>query len=237
MEKDIQKAIGDIAIIKGIIEETQKDFSKISAFFVWIGIINLMKFVAEQLAYYFRDVNGYNSGISVLFIRIAQILPLIAYIICFIFFYNRIKESSNTISKGILQVWGSVLIGAQILEFLYMFLIPTGNSEAIRILWRSKELIIILPIMVILLVTGVLTQRKVITITTGIYSVIYFVFFTGMKEIRYGIWGGYGTLVSISSISIRIVMTAGMIVLGLFLRRGVSKNGDKFNTRDISIET
>lgn len=37
------------------------------------------------------------------------------------------------ISRGILQVWGIVLIGAQILEFLYTFLIPTGNNAAINI--------------------------------------------------------------------------------------------------------
>ena len=42
MEKSVENAINDIAVIKGIIERTQRDFSKISAFFVWIGVINLV---------------------------------------------------------------------------------------------------------------------------------------------------------------------------------------------------
>ena len=42
-------------------------------------------------------------------------------------------------------------------------------------------------------------------------------------------------MISVSSVSIRIVMTAGMIILGLFLKKGV-KNGNKFNTGSISDE-
>ena len=81
MENNVEKAITDIAIIKDVIERTQKDFSKISAFFIWIGIINLLEFIIEQFSYYFRNVNGYNSGMSVFLARLALILPLIAYII------------------------------------------------------------------------------------------------------------------------------------------------------------
>ena len=234
MISSVEKAINDIEVIKGVIERTQKDFSKISSFFIWIGVINLLEFIVEQLSYYFRNVNGYNSGMSVLLGRISQILPLAAYIICFMIFYKRMRERNNTVSKGILQVWGIVLIGAQILEFLYMFLIPTGNNSAINMLWRCKELIVILPIIIILLVTGILTQRNIIAIVTIIYSVIYFILFTGMKEVRYGVLGGYGTRVSVSSISIRIVMTVGMIILGLFLKRGVKENGNKINTGSVS---
>ncbi|MGN0289293.1 MAG: hypothetical protein ACI4DQ_06705 [Lachnospiraceae bacterium] len=235
MEKSVEKAINDIAVIKGIIERTQRDFSKISAFFVWIGVINLVKFIVEQLSYYFRNVNGYNSRLSVFLGRTGQLLPLIAYIICFILFYRMIKLRNNTISMGLLKVWGIILIGTRIFVFLYIFLLPSGNSDAINILWRCRELVEILPIIVILLVTGVLTQIKTISVVTGMYSILYFILFTGMQEVRYGMLGGRGTMISVSSVSIRIVMTAGMIILGLFLKKGV-KNGNKFNTGSISDE-
>ena len=136
---------------------------------------------------------------------------------------------------GLLKVWGIILIGTRIFIFLYIFLLPSGNSDAINILWRYRELVEILPIIVILLVTGVLTQIKAISVVTGMYSILYFILFTGMQEVRYGMLGGRGTMISVSSVSIRIVMTAGMIILGLFLKKGV-KNGNKFNTGSISDE-
>ena len=162
-------------------------------------------------------------------------MPLIAYIICFILFYRMIKLRNNTISMGLLKVWGIILIGTRIFIFLYIFLLPSGNSDAINILWRCRELVEILPIIVILLVTGVLTQIKTISVVAGMYSILYFILFTGMQEVRYGMLGGRGTMISVSSVSIRIVMTAGMIILGLFLKKGV-KNGNKFNTGSISDE-
>ena len=229
MENNVEKAITDIAIIKDVIERTQKDFSKISAFFIWIGITNLLEFIIEQFSYYFRNVNGYNSGMSVFLARLALILPLIAYIICFMLFYRLIKSSKNSISMGMLQSWGIILIGSQIFAFLYMFLLPAGNNAAINMMWRCKELIIILPVIVILFVTGVLTQMKAITIVTSLYGILYFVLFTSMGEVQYGTIGGSGTRVSASSISIRVVMTVGMIILGLFLKKGANKNGNKFH--------
>ncbi len=237
MKKNIEKAMDDIAVIKSVIERTQTDFSKIAPFFICIGIINLLQIFAEQLAYYFRNVNGYHSEIYTFLVRTCQLLPLIAYILCFLFFCRRIKAKNNTISKGILRAWGIVLIGSEILEFLYMFLIPVGNSSAVNMLWRCKELVVILPIIIILFVTGILTQRSIITIVTGVYSAVYFVLFTGMKEIRYGTLGGPGTRVSVSSISIRIVMTLGMILLGLFLQKGAAKYGNTFNTGSFPDET
>lgn len=233
MDRNVERAIGDIVVIKSVIERTQRDFSRVSVFFIWIGGINLIKFVVEQISYYFRNVNGYGSEMSVFFANTSQVLPLMAYIICFMFFYRVIRLRNNSISMGLLNVWGIVLIGSELLTFIYAYLIPTGNNAAINMMWRCKELILILPIIVILLVTAIITQKKAISVLTGVYSVVYFILFTGMKEIKYGTWGGTGTRVSVSSISIRIIMTLGMIALGLYLKRGVN-NGNKFNTGSIS---
>lgn len=236
MDRNVERAIGDIAVIKSVIERTQRDFSRISVFFIWIGGINLIKFVVEQISYYFRNVNGYGSEMSAFLANTSRVLPLMAYVICFMFFYKIIKLRNNSISMGLLNVWGIILIGSELLTFMYAYLIPVGNNVAVNMMWRYKELILILPIIVILLVTGIITQRKVISILTCVYSVIYFILFTGMKEIKYGTWGGTGTMVSASSISIRFIMTLGMIALGLYLKRGVN-NGNKFNTGSISDET
>ncbi len=235
MKQEIEKAIDDIAVIKEVITRTQNDFSKIAPFFICIGAANVLGFIMEQLAYYFRNINGYGTGAMTFFTWASQMLPFVITIVCFLIFYRQIRARNNMISCGILQVWGIVLIGTHILEYLYMCLIPNGNAERITTMWRCKELIVILPIIIILLVTGILTQRKIITIVTGIYCFVYLVLFMGMKEVAYGTLSGSGTLVSVSSITIRIVMTVGMIILGLYLKKG-ERNGNKFNTGSVSDE-
>ena len=82
----------------------------------------------------------------------------------------------------------------------------------------------------------IFAQKNVITVCTAIYSIIYFMLFLSMKEIPYGIYGGRGTLISLSSMSIKFLMTFGMVILGMYLKIGAKRHGDKYNTRGISNE-
>ena len=41
MDQKIEMAIDDIALIRRVIERTRQDFSKISVYFIGIGILNL----------------------------------------------------------------------------------------------------------------------------------------------------------------------------------------------------
>ncbi len=41
MDKKIETAIDNISLIKAVIEKTQEDFSRVSSYFIWIGIINM----------------------------------------------------------------------------------------------------------------------------------------------------------------------------------------------------
>ena len=117
-----------------------------------------------------------------------------------------------------------------------MSLIPDGNSDKIVTLWKCRELIEILPVIFALFMTGILAKKNVITICTAIYSIIYFVLFLSMKEIPYGTWGGAGTLISLSSVSIKCLMIFGMIALGVYLKIGAKGYGDKCNTGGVSDE-
>lgn len=112
----------------------------------------------------------------------------------------------------------------------FFYDLGVSQTPKINILWRSEELIDVLPVVVALFMTGILTKKRIITICTAIYSIVYFVLFLSMKEMPYGNLGGKGTLIPISSVSVRCLMIFGMIILGLYLKIGAKNNGDTFNT-------
>ena len=234
MDKKIETAIDNISLIKAVIEKTQEDFSKVSFYFIWIGIINIGIWILEQMTYFVRNTAGYEYWMVNVLSFAVRWLGILGYVILFMIFYRKIKTSNNLISEGMIKIWGIVLIGSKILAYLYMILIPNGNNDKIFMLWRCKELIEILPVIFALFMTGILTRRKIITVFTAIYSIIYFVLFMSMREIPYGTWGGVGTRISVSNICIKCLMIFGMIAIGLFLRTGVKKHGNKCNTGGIS---
>lgn len=236
MDKNVALALDDISLIKTVIERTQQDFSEIAPFFIWVGIINGIAAIVEQLMYYIRNTYGYETSLVHIFGAGYYWIKIIGYIILFIFFSRKLRIANNDISHGMLKIWGIFLIGSYVFIFLYMYLLPTGNNDRIMTLWRCKELLEILPIIFALFMTGILTQRKLITICTACYSVLYLVLFLSMKEMPFGTIGGKGALISVSSFSIRVVMIFGMVALGLFFRIGVKNHGNKYNTRSFSNE-
>ena len=236
MDKNIELALDNISLIKAVIERTQQDFAKISMFFVGIGIINAIAWVVEQIAYFIRNTSGYGNSFVQVLSQGSQIIKLAGYIFLFLYFYKKTQEAKNDICQGMVKIWGGVLVSSFLLTYFYMFLIPSGNNDSIITLWKCREIIEILPIILALFMTGVLTQKRIITICTAIYSIIYFVLFFTMKQVNYGTWGGAGTQVSLSSVTIRLVMIFGMIALGVYLKIGARSYGDKHNTRSISDE-
>ena len=193
-------------------------------------MVNVIVWILEQVTYFVRNTAGYEYWLVNVLGQSSCWIRLIGYIVLFIIFYGKIKTVNNEISKGIVKIWGIVLIGSNILSFLYMRLLPDGNNDKIITLWKCRELIEILPVIFALFMTGILVQKNIVIVCTAIYSIIYFALFLGMKQIPYGTWGGSGTLISISSVSIKCLMIFGMIALGMCLKIGAKGHGDKYNT-------
>lgn len=218
MDNKLEMAMDEIALIKRVIEKTQQDFSRISAYFIWIGIVNLTVWLLEEFSYLLRNRLGYDCAAASVLGWGGRIMRLIGYIVLFLYFYREVQKSGNEISEGMVKIWGIVLIASRSFMYLYIGLIPAGNNDKITILFRCRELIEVLPVIVALLMTGILTKRNVITLLTAAYSVFYFVLFMSMKEVPYGTWGGTGTRTSASSVCIQYLMSLGMAVLGIYLR-------------------
>jgi len=235
MKSKVEIALEDVIMIKKVIEKTQQDFSRISSFFLWIGIINFLVFILEQISYYIRNIMGLLSSAYMALEKICIVFPIIAYIVCFLYFRKKIIGNHNDISNGMLKVWGIILIGSYIFKYLYIMLLPGTEIDFVNGLWRCSELIIFLPIIFGHFMTAILTKSRFLIIVTCIESLIFFALFTSMREVPYGTLGGIGTRVSLSSAFVRIVMILGMILLGIYLKkRGSSIHGNKYDTGSIS---
>ncbi len=217
MNKQIEMAMDDITLIRRVIERTRQDLSRISFYFVGIGICNLAAWLLEEIAYMVRNLFGYGYPAARIFWWCGRILLVTGYAFLFAYFYKRVKRTGNEICEGMVKIWMIVLIGTLVLGRLYISLIPGGNNDKINTLWRCRELIEVLPVLFALFMTGILAKRKLITALTAVYSIFYFVLFLSMKEVPYGTWGGMGTRISASRVGIQCLMSVGMILLGLCL--------------------
>lgn len=217
MNKKIETAMDDITLIRRVIERTQQDLSRISFYFVGIGIINLAAWLLEEIAYMVRNLFGYGFPAARIFWWCGRILLVTGYVFLFAYFYKKVKRTGNEICEGMVKIWMIVLIGTLILGRLYISLIPGGNNDKINTLWRCRELIEVLPVLFALFMTGILAKRKLITAFTSVYSIFYFVLFLSMREVPYGTWGGVGTRISASQVGIQCLMSVGMILLGVYL--------------------
>ena len=159
MDRKIETALDDISLIKTVIERTQKDFSRISMFFIWIGMVSAIVWISEQVTYFIRNTVGYEYWLVNVLGQSSFWIRLIGYSVLFIIFYGKIKTTNNEISEGMVKIWGIVLIGSNILSFLYMILIPAGNNDKIITLWKCRELIEILPVIFALFMTGILAKK------------------------------------------------------------------------------
>ncbi len=230
MDKKIEMAIDDLTLIKRVIERTRQDFSRISAYFIGIGILNLVAWLSEEIAYMILNLFGYGHPVARVFWWSGRVLLLSGYVFLFVYYYQKVKKTGNDICEGMVKIWMIVLVGIRILGWLYIRLLPSGNDDKITVLWRCQELIEVLPVLFALFMTGILTKRTVITVLTALYSIFYFVLFVSMKEVPYGTWGGVGTRISASRVCIQYLMSLGMIMLGIYLwrrREGRLKETDR----------
>ncbi len=230
MDKKIEMAIDDLTLIKRVIERTRQDFSRISAYFIGIGILHLVAWLSEEIAYMILNLFGYGHPAARVFWWSGRVLLLSGYVFLFVYYYQKVKKTGNDICEGMVKIWMIVLVGIRILGWLYIRLLPSGNDDKITVLWRCQELIEVLPVLFALFMTGILTKRTVITVLTALYSIFYFVLFVSMKEVPYGTWGGVGTRISASRVCIQYLMSLGMIMLGIYLwrrREGRLKETDR----------
>lgn len=236
MDKEVMKAMEDITIIKKVIEKTKEDVTKIAAFFIWIGIINFVDIMLGLLANAFMAPSGFDYTVMQVIYYVKFIIVLAGYAIIFLCYRRVMKRCNNDISLGLLNIWGIILLGLFIFTFLYRSFIPKLDMEFYRTLLKNIEVFQFVSLSLGCFMVGIFTKRKSIIICSTVISIVFLVLFISMSHYDIKLGGEY-LEIAYSKILIDIILTVGMFLLGLSLKRqsGGVLDGNSVNTGSISV--
>ena len=233
MDNKIKNALDDINMIKEVMNKTQQNLSSFSGFMISVGGIYLFYIVLEQITYYLRNVYGYSSSIYRTMSHILPLTLLFGYIAIWVIFHIK-QKNNDTLNNKLVNIWGIILIGSNIFYWFYWIMLPIGNNSIINMLVRVAQLILFLPVVVGGIVTAVMLKDTIILIFDIGFAIAYIFLFVGMKEIVYGTIGGIGTRIPLNSICLKIFLSIGFLLMGIYLKKWRKVHGNTVNTRSIS---
>ena len=136
------------------------------------------------------------------------------YIVLFFIYRHKLKNRNNALSLSMINIWGTFLIGGEIFR-IFFSVVNFGEQD---VYFYQKTLTFLFPV-IGCLVLGFVIQDKLIQ-WAAFLSVILYMLLSGMGiEIKVGSMFGNNVNVGIDSILTGIIVSAGMILLGIHLKR------------------
>ncbi|MCM1234271.1 MAG: hypothetical protein NC489_29555, partial [Ruminococcus flavefaciens] len=208
------EAIEDVNLIKNVIDRTQNDFSRIANFFIAIGAINtvicILYFILLQII---KGMDSIGYGVF-MFIRGLNGAAVIGYAVLFFVYRYKLKRRNNALSLSLINIWGALLIGGE----LFRVCLAVVNFEAQESYFYQKTLQFLFPI-VGCLVLGFVMQDKLIQ-RVAFAIVVLYMFLTGTGlEIKMDSFHGSSVNVGLDEVLTSVIVSAGMILLGFYLKR------------------
>jgi hypothetical protein len=232
MDKDVLKAMEDVTLIKRIIQRTKEDVTKIAVFFIWIGIINFFNIVLNLLVNVFIVPTGANNTVLQVINYVKFIVIFAGYILIFLCYRRVMKSCTNDISLGLIKIWGIIFLGLFIFTFLYRNFIPKTSLEFYYTLLTNIIVFQFVSVILGCYMIGIFTKRKLIVICSTVISILFFALF--FSRSYYNTKFGYE--IAYSDILMDFILSIGLFLLGLYLKRqpGGVLDGDSINTGSIS---
>ncbi len=197
-----------------MIDQTQNDFSRIANFFISIGVINTVTCLLYVTMFQIikrMDHEGY--AIWILF-RGLNYISVLGYIVLFFIYRHKLKNRNNALSLSMINIWGTLLIGGEAFR-IFFSAVNFGKQD---VYFYQKTLMFLFPV-IGCLVLGFVIQDKLIQWAAFLIVILYMLL-SGMGiEIKVGSMLGNNVNVGIGSILTGIIVSAGMILLGIHLKR------------------
>ena len=212
--QNVAEAIEEVNLIKRVIDRTQNDFSRIANFFISIGIINTVTYLMYVIL--FQIIKGMEHvGYSFwMLFRGLNYISVLGYIVLFFIYRRKLKNRNNALSLSMINIWGTLLIGGEVFRIFFSS-INFGEQD---VYFYQKTLTFLFPV-IGCLVLGFVIQDKLIQWAAFLLVILY-MFLAGMGiEIKVGSMFGNNVNVGIDSILTGIIVSAGMILLGIHLKR------------------
>lgn len=212
--QNVAEAIEEVNLIKKVIDRTQNDFSRIASFFISIGVINTVIYLLYVIL--FQIIKGMEHvGYSFwMLFRGLNYISVLGYIVLFFIYRRKLKNRNNALSLSMINIWGTLLIGGEVFRIFFSS-INFGEQD---VYFYQKTLTFLFPV-IGCLVLGFVIQDKLIQWAAFLLVILY-MFLAGMGiEIKVGSMFGNNVNVGIDSILTGIIVSAGMILLGIHLKR------------------
>ncbi len=214
MMQNVTEAIEEVNLIKKVIDRTQNDFSRIANFFISIGMINTVTcLLYVTLFQIIKGMDHVEYTVWMLF-RGLNYISVLGYVVLFFVYRHKLKNRNNALSLSMINIWGTLLIGGEVFR-IFFSAVNFGKQD---VYFYQKTLTFLFPL-IGCLVLGFVIQDKLIQ-RAAFLIVILFMLLSGMGiEIKVGSILGNNVNVGIDSILTGIIVSAGMILLGIHLKR------------------
>lgn len=214
MMQNVTEAIEEVNLIKKVIDRTQNDFSRIANFFISIGIINTVTcLLYVTLFQIIKGMDHVEYTVWMLF-RGLNYISVSGYVVLFFIYRHKLKNRNNALSLSMINIWGTLLIGGEVFR-IFFSAVNFGEQD---VYFYQKTLTFLFPL-IGCLVLGFVIQDKLIQWVAFLIAILY-MFLSGMGiEVKVGSILGNNVNVGIDSILTGIIVSAGMILLGIHLKR------------------
>lgn len=214
MAQNVTEAINEVNLIKKVIDRTQNDFSRIANFFISIGLINTVTYLLYAVTLQFiKGMDHVNYG-AWKFFRGLNYISIIGYIALFLVYRRKLKKRNNDLSLSLIHIWGALLIGGEIFRIFFSIL----NSNEQNVYFYQKTLTFLFP-MIGCFVLGFVIQDKLIQWVSSAVVVLYLISVGTGIEIKIASFHGNPMNLGLDMILTGITVSAGMILLGIYLKR------------------
>lgn len=212
--QNVTEAIEEVNLIKKVIDRTQNDFSRIANFFISIGMINTVTcLLYVTLFQIIKRIDHVEYAVWMLF-RGLNYISVLGYVVLFIIYRHKLKNRNNALSLSMINIWGTLLIGGEVFR-IFFSAVNFGKQD---VYFYQKTLTFLFPL-IGCLVLGFVIQDKLIQRAAFLIVVLYMLL-SGMGiEIKVGSILGNNVNVGIDSILTGTIVSAGMILLGIHLKR------------------
>lgn len=136
------------------------------------------------------------------------------YVVLFFLYRHKLKNRNNALSLSLINIWRTLLIGGEVFR-IFFSAVNFGEQD---IYFYQKTLTFLLPL-IGCFVLGFVMQDKIIRRAAFGIGIMYMIFAGTGLEIRVGSFHGNNVNIGIDKILTALVLSAGMILLGIHLKR------------------
>lgn len=223
--QDLESCKRDIEIIKSTIEKSKVNLGSIATLFILYGIMMLTDILATLIMSRFFDQSWYPT-----YWLIKNIVFFGAFVL-FVWFYTKnyihLKKSNHSYTLRLYLLWGIVMFFIPALDHCFYLASKVIFADAIyagarTIVHAIPDLLILFSFPFALLATGILLEKKSITITAScLFPLLLLLFYVNSSTFPVGLDNGSTALyiyVSDRTIIGQTLLYIGYIIMGMILR-------------------